>query len=84
VELAIIFGSRRRASILVLFCGLANSLEKSYLNICPGQIVNVFLQDIHIPLSQRTPLPDDIKRMIAMARKFNLKFTGLSIGNELK
>jgi hypothetical protein len=63
---------------------LANFLEKSYLNIRPGEILNIFLQDIHIPISNRTPLPEDIKRMILTARRYNLKFTGLSIANEVK
>jgi hypothetical protein len=56
----------------------------SYLNLHPGQIMNVFLQDIHIPISQKTPLPEEIKRMILAARNYNLKFTGLSISKDLK
>ncbi len=63
---------------------LANYLEKSYLNIRPGQILNIFLQDIHIPISAKTALPSDIKRMVLAARKYNLKFTGLSISNDVK
>jgi hypothetical protein len=44
----------------------------------------VFLQDIHIPISQKTPLPEEIKRIILAARNYNLKFTGLSISKDLK
>jgi hypothetical protein len=46
---------------------IMNFLEKSYLHIQPGQILNVFLQDIHIPIASRTPLPNDIKCMILTA-----------------
>ncbi|KAJ7833960.1 hypothetical protein B0H14DRAFT_2364026 [Mycena olivaceomarginata] len=63
---------------------LRTFLEKSYLNVRPGQILNVFLQDVHIPISSKTPLPEDIKRMILAARKYNLKFTGLSITQDVK
>jgi hypothetical protein len=63
---------------------LINFLETSYLKLQPGQIMNVFLQDIHVPISQRTPLPEEIKRMILIARKYKLKFTGLSVNNEVK
>jgi hypothetical protein len=63
---------------------LTKFLENSYLNIRPGQVLNVFLQDIHIPVSNETPLPDEIKRMILTARKYNLKFTALSIINSVK
>jgi hypothetical protein len=62
---------------------LANFSEISYLNVRPGQILNVFLQDVHIPISSRTPLPDDIKRMLLTARKYHLQFTGLSISNDI-
>lgn len=63
---------------------LQKFLETSYLNLRPGQFFNVFSQDIHIPISQKTPLPEDIKRMIVAARKYNLKFTSLSVANEEK
>jgi hypothetical protein len=63
---------------------LTKFLEKSYLNIKPGQILNVFLQDIHIPISSRTSLPEEIKQMILTARKYNLKFTALSVSEEMK
>ncbi|KAJ6459912.1 hypothetical protein C8R45DRAFT_842964, partial [Mycena sanguinolenta] len=63
---------------------LAHYLETSYLNVPSDQIVNGFLQDIHVPISIRTNLPEDIKQMILAARKFNLKFTGLSFSKELK
>jgi hypothetical protein len=46
--------------------------------------MNVFLQDIHAPISQRTSLPEDIKRMVLVARKYNLKFTALSISTDIK
>jgi hypothetical protein len=32
---------------------LTKFLEKSYLNIRPGQVLNVSLQDIHIPVSNK-------------------------------
>jgi hypothetical protein len=51
---------------------LTKFLEKSYVKIRPGQVLNVFLQDIHIPVSKETPLPDEIKRMILTARKYDL------------
>ncbi|KAJ7243826.1 hypothetical protein B0H12DRAFT_1022828, partial [Mycena haematopus] len=57
-------GERRASWCFVIDFILKNFLEKSYLNIRPGQILNAFLQDIHIPISSRTPLPDDIKSMI--------------------
>ncbi|KAJ6451178.1 hypothetical protein C8R45DRAFT_848574 [Mycena sanguinolenta] len=63
---------------------LAKFLELSYLNLRLGQVINIFLQDIHVPISERIPLPDEIKRMIIVARKYNLIFTGLSISNEVK
>jgi hypothetical protein len=63
---------------------LKEYLEMSYLNLRPGQIMNVFLQDIHIPISQKTPLPEEIKRMILAARNYDLKFTGLSINKDLR
>jgi hypothetical protein len=59
-------------------------LENSYLNIPPGQIQNIFLQDICIPISSRTRLPDQIKRMITTACKYKLKFTALSISQDVK
>jgi hypothetical protein len=40
---------------------LKDFLEKSYLTVRPGEIFNVLMQDIHIPISSRTSLPDDIK-----------------------
>jgi hypothetical protein len=33
---------------------LADFLEMSYLNFHPEQIVNIFLQDVHVPLSSQT------------------------------
>jgi hypothetical protein len=63
---------------------LSKYLQMSYLNVRPGQILNDFLQDIAIPISQKTPLPEDIKRMITAARKYKLQFTGLSISHDLK
>ncbi|KAJ7761285.1 hypothetical protein B0H14DRAFT_2403749 [Mycena olivaceomarginata] len=63
---------------------LINFLEKSYLNIRPGQIMNPFLQCINIPISSKTPLPEDVKRMVLVARKYKLKFTALSLSTEIK
>ncbi|KAJ6537189.1 hypothetical protein B0H19DRAFT_862640, partial [Mycena capillaripes] len=62
----------------------AKFLETSYLNIRPGQILNIFLQDIHVPISSRTALPDELKQMILTARKYRLQFTGLSISDNVK
>jgi hypothetical protein len=56
----------------------------SYLKVPPGQILNIFMQNISVPISTRTALPYDIKRMILAARKYHLKFTALSIGTEIK
>jgi hypothetical protein len=39
-------------------------LEASYLNVRPGQILNIFLHDLHVPISARTPFPEEIKRMV--------------------
>jgi hypothetical protein len=63
---------------------LINFLEKSYLNIRPGQIMNPFLHCINIAISSKTPLPEDSKRMALAARKYNLKFTVLSISTDIK
>jgi hypothetical protein len=63
---------------------LAKWLETSYLNVQPGQIINVFLQNIHLPISSQTPLPDQIKKMIITARKYRLLFTGLSVSQDVK
>ncbi|KAJ6451989.1 hypothetical protein C8R47DRAFT_998262, partial [Mycena vitilis] len=64
---------------------LRNYLEKSsYLNIRPGQIVNIFLHNIHLPIPRSKILPDDLKRMISAADDFNLKFTALSIDREVQ
>jgi hypothetical protein len=56
---------------------LAKFLDMSYLKVQPGQILSIFLQDVHIAISPRTPLPDEIKRMIRAVRKYKLKFTAL-------
>jgi hypothetical protein len=50
-------------------------VEVSYLNIQPGQVSNAFLQDIHVPISSQTPLPDP-NRMVLPARKYLLHFHG--------
>ncbi|KAJ6474178.1 hypothetical protein C8R45DRAFT_766598, partial [Mycena sanguinolenta] len=63
---------------------LMNFLEKSYLNVRPGQILNVFMQDVDIPISSRTPLPDDIKQMILVARNYHLRFTALAFSRDIK
>lgn len=63
---------------------LCNYLETSYLNYQPGQIVNIFLQGVYVPISNRTPLPDQVKTMILTARKYKLTFTGLVIDPKLK
>ena len=63
---------------------LAKWLENGYMHVHPGQIMNVFLQNVHLPISSETRLPDQIKRMIVTARKFKLKFVALSISQGLK
>ena len=63
---------------------LADFLEMSYLHIPFDQIFNIFLQDIHVPISRKTPLPLDVRRLIQTARKHKVKFTGLSISMEIR
>ncbi|KAJ7694398.1 hypothetical protein B0H17DRAFT_844703, partial [Mycena rosella] len=63
---------------------LRKYLETSYLNIQPGQIINIFLNDIHFPIPRSNVLPQDLKRMISAAQEFNLKFTALSIDREVQ
>jgi hypothetical protein len=65
-------GSKRAAWCYFVDFILKIFLDKSYLNIRPGEIFIVFMQEIHIPISSRTPLPEDIKRMILAARKYHL------------
>ncbi|KAJ6626544.1 hypothetical protein B0H10DRAFT_1781023, partial [Mycena sp. CBHHK59/15] len=63
---------------------LRKYLETSYLNVRPGQIINVFLNDIHFPIPRSNTIPDDLKCMISVAQEFNLKFTALSIDREVQ
>ncbi|KAJ7182495.1 hypothetical protein C8R43DRAFT_818176, partial [Mycena crocata] len=63
---------------------LRKYLETSYLNIRPGQIINIFLHSIHFPIPRSNAIPDDLKAMISAAHEFNLKFTALSIGREVQ
>jgi hypothetical protein len=70
-------GDKRASCFFIVDFFLANLLGISYLNVRPGQ-------DIHIPISSRTPLSKEIKRMILAARKYNLKFTALSICDKIK
>ncbi|KAJ7303100.1 hypothetical protein DFH08DRAFT_825951 [Mycena albidolilacea] len=49
-----------------------------------GKLYNIFRQNIHIPAWRIDPVPRDIKRMIAAAKKYNLQFTGLSISKDIK
>jgi hypothetical protein len=77
-------GSERASWCFFVDYILVNFLEKSYLNIRPGQILNTFLQDVHIPISSRTPLPEDVKRMVLTARKYHLQFTAPSFHVDIK
>ena len=63
---------------------LIKYLETSYLNIRPGQIINIFLNDIHFPIPRSNKIPDDLKGMISVAQEFNLKFTALSIERDVQ
>jgi hypothetical protein len=63
---------------------LINFLERSYLNIRAGQIMNPFLQCINIPISSKTAPPEDVKRMVLAVRKYDLKFAALSISTDIK
>ncbi|KAK7026949.1 hypothetical protein R3P38DRAFT_2413198, partial [Favolaschia claudopus] len=45
---------------------------------------NVFLQNIHLPISSTTPLPQQIKTMITTAQKYELSFNALTISREVK
>ncbi|KAJ7264132.1 hypothetical protein C8J57DRAFT_950777, partial [Mycena rebaudengoi] len=63
---------------------LSHFLEVSHVNVQAGQILNIFLQDVHIPISHRSQRPEEIKRMILTAWKYKVKFTALSISNEIK
>ncbi|KAK7006790.1 hypothetical protein R3P38DRAFT_2415928, partial [Favolaschia claudopus] len=77
-------GENRSTWCYFVDCILSSWLETSYLKIPPGQIINVFLQNVHLPISKKTPLPDQIKGMIRVAHKYNLTFTALTIENQVK
>ncbi|KAJ7506054.1 hypothetical protein B0H11DRAFT_1974642 [Mycena galericulata] len=49
-----------------------------------GSMYNVFLQAIHIPSWRIDPLPDDIRCMIHAAKKFQLRFTALSVSKDIQ
>ncbi|KAK7045288.1 hypothetical protein R3P38DRAFT_2490321, partial [Favolaschia claudopus] len=63
---------------------LTNWLESSYIKIPKGQVQNIFIQNIHLPISSRTPLPEQIRRMITTAQKYDLTFTGLRVSQAVK
>ncbi|KAJ7696325.1 hypothetical protein B0H17DRAFT_889530, partial [Mycena rosella] len=84
ILLYLVQGDKRASWCYFVDYILAKFLEMSYLNVRPGQILNVFLHNVDIPISNQTPLPTDIKRMILAACKYKLKFTGLSIGQNIK
>jgi hypothetical protein len=63
---------------------LRKYLETSYLNIRPGQILNIFLNNVHFPIPRSDRIPDDLKGMISVAQEFNLKFTALSINHDVR
>jgi hypothetical protein len=45
-------GPERASSCYFVHYILAKLLELSYLKFRPGQVVNIFLQDIHVPISE--------------------------------
>ncbi|KAK7059332.1 hypothetical protein R3P38DRAFT_2495776, partial [Favolaschia claudopus] len=79
-----VHGERRATWCYFVDFILADFLEKSYLHFYPGQVKNIFLQGIHVPIPKKTKLPDQLKRMIESAGKYRLKFTALSFSADIR